>query len=68
MHQRLGVQFGEVSENGQAEIHGVPAELLTMWSKRTHADPTGQDPSRVVTGQVGWGSQALPSASCMSAW
>jgi conjugative relaxase-like TrwC/TraI family protein len=37
MRQRLGVQFTAVNENGQAEILGVPAELLTMWSKRTHA-------------------------------
>ena len=37
IRQRLGVQFAEVNDNGQAEIRGVPVELLTMWSKRTHA-------------------------------
>jgi hypothetical protein len=35
MHQRLGVSFREVNENGQADIAGVPDELLTLWSKRT---------------------------------
>ena len=35
MHQRLGVSFREVNENGQADIVGVPDELLTLWSKRT---------------------------------
>ena len=34
---RLGVQFGEVNEHGQADIVGVPAELLKLWSKRTAA-------------------------------
>jgi conjugative relaxase-like TrwC/TraI family protein len=35
MHSRLGVRFGEVNENGQADIAGVPDELLKVWSKRT---------------------------------
>jgi len=35
MHQRLGVMFREVNENGQADIAGVPDELLKLWSKRT---------------------------------
>jgi conjugative relaxase-like TrwC/TraI family protein len=35
MHQRLGVTFREVNENGQADIAGVPDELLKLWSKRT---------------------------------
>lgn len=35
MHQRLGVYFREVNENGQADIAGVPYELLKLWSKRT---------------------------------
>jgi conjugative relaxase-like TrwC/TraI family protein len=35
MHQRLGVSFREVNENGQADIAGVNDELLTLWSKRT---------------------------------
>jgi len=35
MHQRLGVNFREVNENGQADIIGVPDELLKMWSKRS---------------------------------
>ena len=35
MHQRLGVIFREVNENGQADIIGVPDELLKVWSKRT---------------------------------
>jgi hypothetical protein len=34
MHQRLGVSFHQVNENGQADIAGVPDELLTLWSKR----------------------------------
>ncbi len=34
MHQRLGVSFREVNENGQADIAGVPDELLGLWSKR----------------------------------
>ena len=32
---RLGVQLGKVNEHGQADIVGVPAELLKLWSKRT---------------------------------
>ena len=35
MHSRLGVTFREVNENGQADISGVPDELLKLWSKRT---------------------------------
>jgi conjugative relaxase-like TrwC/TraI family protein len=35
MHSRLGVSFREVNENGQADIAGVPDELLKLWSKRT---------------------------------
>ncbi len=35
MHERLGVTFLEVNENGQADIAGVPDELLKLWSKRT---------------------------------
>ncbi|MBC7373382.1 MAG: relaxase domain-containing protein, partial [Frankiales bacterium] len=35
MHARLGVTFREVNENGQADIIGVPDELLRLWSKRT---------------------------------
>ena len=34
MHARLGVTFREVNENGQADIAGVPDELLRLWSKR----------------------------------
>ena len=37
MHARLGVEFTPVSDNGQAEILGVPGELLKLWSKRTAA-------------------------------
>ncbi len=37
MNQRLGVLFEQVNEHGQAEIRGVPTELLKMWSKRTAA-------------------------------
>ncbi len=37
MHGRLGVEFAPSNENGQAEILGVPAELLKLWSKRTAA-------------------------------
>ncbi len=35
LHRRLGVVFGEPNAHGQAEIAGVPQELLTLWSKRT---------------------------------
>ena len=35
MHQRLGVRFLDVNENGQADIDGVPDELVKLWSKRT---------------------------------
>ena len=35
MRQRLGVAFGEGNEHGQAEVLGVPEELLSLWSKRT---------------------------------
>jgi conjugative relaxase-like TrwC/TraI family protein len=35
MHSRLGVDFREVNENGQADIDGVPDALLKVWSKRT---------------------------------
>ncbi len=35
MHQRLGVRFQEVNENGQADVAGVPDELLKVWAKRT---------------------------------
>jgi conjugative relaxase-like TrwC/TraI family protein len=34
LHSRLGVQFGAPSAHGQAEILGVPKELMTAWSKR----------------------------------
>ena len=34
---RLPVSFGPVSEHGQAEIAGVPEELMTAWSSRTSA-------------------------------
>jgi conjugative relaxase-like TrwC/TraI family protein len=35
MQQRLGIAFAEGNEHGQAEVLGVPAELLSLWSKRT---------------------------------
>ena len=37
MHNRLGVTFTETNEHGQADIVGVPDELLGLWSKRTVA-------------------------------
>ena len=37
MRQRLGVEFEPVSKDGQADIRGVPAELLSLWSKRSRA-------------------------------
>jgi len=37
MRARLGVAFGEADEHGQAEILGMPAGLLALWSKRTAA-------------------------------
>ncbi|HET7405842.1 MAG TPA: AAA family ATPase [Mycobacteriales bacterium] len=33
--RRLGVDWTPVSRDGQAEIAGVPAELIALWSKRT---------------------------------
>ncbi len=35
LHSRLGVMFGAPSAHGQAEILGVPAEVMSAWSKRT---------------------------------
>jgi conjugative relaxase-like TrwC/TraI family protein len=35
LHTRLGVVFGPPSAHGQAEILGVPKEVMTAWSKRT---------------------------------
>ncbi len=35
LHSRLGVMFGPPSAHGQAEILGVPQEVITAWSKRT---------------------------------
>ena len=37
MQQRLGVKFGPVSKDGQADIAGMPTALLKLWSKRTEA-------------------------------
>ena len=37
LHDRLGVEFEPVSLDGQADIRGVPKELLKLWSKRTKA-------------------------------
>ena len=34
---RLGVAFEAVNEHGQAEIAGVPQELMKLWSKRAAA-------------------------------
>jgi conjugative relaxase-like TrwC/TraI family protein len=35
LHTRLGVTFGAPSAHGQAEILGVPQEVMAAWSKRT---------------------------------
>jgi conjugative relaxase-like TrwC/TraI family protein len=35
LHSRLGVVFGASSAHGQAEILGVPQEVMAAWSKRT---------------------------------
>jgi conjugative relaxase-like TrwC/TraI family protein len=35
LHTRLGVVFGAPSAHGQAEILGVPKEVMAAWSKRT---------------------------------
>ena len=35
LHSRLGVVFDAPSAHGQAEILGVPTEVMTAWSKRT---------------------------------
>lgn len=37
MRQRLGVEIEPVSKDGQADVRGVPAELLGLWSKRSRA-------------------------------
>ena len=37
IQRRLGVEFGPVSKDGQADIVGVPTALLKLWSKRTEA-------------------------------
>lgn len=34
--RNLGVAWGPVSKDGQAEILGIPERLLDTWSKRTH--------------------------------
>src|SRR5450631_988062 len=35
LHTRLGVTFAAPNAHGQAEILGVPNEVMTAWSKRT---------------------------------
>ncbi len=35
LHARLGVVFEEANAHGQAEIFGIPAGLVKLWSKRT---------------------------------
>jgi conjugative relaxase-like TrwC/TraI family protein len=45
LHSRLGVQFDAPNAHGQAEILGIPANLMTAWSKRSahikaEAEPT----------------------------
>jgi conjugative relaxase-like TrwC/TraI family protein len=35
LHSRLGVVFAAPTAHGQAEILGVPTEVMTTWSKRT---------------------------------
>ena len=35
LHARLGVVFETANAHGQAEIAGVPTDLMTAWSKRT---------------------------------
>src|SRR5450755_2306247 len=35
LHSRLGVTFAAPNAHGQAEILGVPNEVMTAWSKRT---------------------------------
>jgi conjugative relaxase-like TrwC/TraI family protein len=42
--QRLGVVFDPVNPHGQAEIAGFPAELTTLWSKRTRQIKADADP------------------------
>ena len=37
MRRTLGVEFGPVSKDGQADIVGMPTALLKLWSKRTEA-------------------------------
>ena len=41
---RLRIAFEPVDRNGQADIAGVPKELLTLWSKRTAQIDAGAAP------------------------
>ncbi len=61
--RRLGVTFTAVSEHGQAEIAGIPAELIAAWSTRTGQikadagqalgrEPTGAERARIVKTSV----------------
>ncbi|MFN2539007.1 MAG: AAA family ATPase [Mycobacteriales bacterium] len=42
----LGIAWGEVSKDGQADILGIPAPLLEAWSKRSHSVNT--DAARAI--------------------
>jgi conjugative relaxase-like TrwC/TraI family protein len=46
---RLPVRFGPISEHGQAEIDGVPVELLSLWSTRTSAVMADASPTIAQT-------------------
>jgi conjugative relaxase-like TrwC/TraI family protein len=41
---RLGIVFGPANAHGQAEILGIPTELITEWSKRTAQIAAEADP------------------------
>jgi conjugative relaxase-like TrwC/TraI family protein len=45
LHSRLGIQFAAPNAHGQAEILGIPTDLMSAWSKRSaqiraEAEPT----------------------------
>jgi len=51
---RLGVQWGPVSEDGQAEVEGVPDELRERWSsRRRHIVAVGRE--RIATREADLG-------------
>jgi conjugative relaxase-like TrwC/TraI family protein len=58
--RRLGVSWTPVTEHGQAEIAGVPAELITAWSTRTRQTLAEAEP--VIAGYAQTLGRPLTSA------